>query len=88
MSKKKIKPLKPILPDNDNEEEEEEDFQIKFPTKCILRIGEIEIATNKGSLKSCQRIAESCLKKKSIKNYLDIYNKKKVLGLSSPDYIG
>ena len=66
-------------------EEEDNDFKIIIPSKCFIKIGDLEVATAKGSLKECQRIAQSCLKKKSVQTYLGFYNQKKLFSL--PSYI-
>ena len=79
MSKKKIKPE----PENPFDEEPEEEEPDKIMSQIVL--GDVAISSRK-SLAVCRKELQGLLKDNTIKNYLGIYNKRKLIGV--PNYIG
>jgi hypothetical protein len=51
--------------------------KLSHKNKSILRIGDIELASNKSGLRECKEITEEILKSKPIRNYLGLFGKKK-----------
>lgn len=68
------KPKKPF-----NEPEEE--------TETSLTIGEINITTKSKDLQACKQTIESLIKNKSVKNYLNSFEKKKFILNHTPSYL-
>lgn len=83
MKHKKHRLKKPIDDFDDDEDGEEEEFNLKPMNQ--LQVADIGISS-RNSLKSCRIELKKVLQDKIFKNYLNSYNKKKLLGGVS--YIG
>jgi hypothetical protein len=63
--------------------DDEDDDEILIPHKSsYIQVGDIVISTNRGNLKTCKNMAEQLIKSRSIKRYLGIYARKKMIPMS------